>query len=221
MSLRLGWKSRIWGWCRICSFALFLAPPSLRLRGFAAEPVPWARAPVGGPFGGACAVLNLGSGMVLFGLTFAPNFPCFQPAALIGAHTHGTGSAANTSVSTRGGFWALFCAFYQSKHSPAQQSIALAAIKIIAIKPSSHFKCRIYHCRHFPCSQTIGQALALEGESIYEGLGRIAYGEPTEVLMDDSEAAGLECKHAGAAPLNLELSTALGTFPVVGVGRGC
>lgn len=32
-------------------------------------------------------------------------------------------------------------------------------------------RCRIYDCRRIPNSQTIGQFLAVLGESIYEGLG--------------------------------------------------
>ncbi len=35
----------------------------------------------------------------------------------------------------------------------------------------SHLRCRIYDCRYFPNSQTIDQALAVWGESIYAVLG--------------------------------------------------
>jgi hypothetical protein len=83
---RVQWASN-WDWGRKSSTS--------RL---AAEPVPWACAPVVGPSGGACAVLKLGSGLVSRRPALAPNFPCFQPAALIGAHTHGTGSAARMGV---------------------------------------------------------------------------------------------------------------------------
>ena len=37
----------------------------------------------------------------------------------------------------------------------------------------AHNRCRTYDCRRIPNSQTIDQPLAVEGESIYEGLGLI------------------------------------------------
>jgi hypothetical protein len=76
----------------------FLRAATSRL---AAEPVPWACAPGSGPLRGEpvqysefgeTAELAYGSDSRRF---LSQILPCFQPAALIGAHTHGTGSAAS------------------------------------------------------------------------------------------------------------------------------
>jgi hypothetical protein len=66
-----------------------------------------------------------------------PIFPCFEPAALIGAHTHSTRSAANIGVFAREGFQAKFLFFTLFKSLASLAKYRARSYEKHSIKPPS------------------------------------------------------------------------------------